>query len=85
MKNFIKIYKKKSLVYKKYTLGTRTIKKTNYKHPSKKNRNKIEWLPTTDNQSDKVLKKRSLMSGIVLLESSKLQLFFPRQMHHIKQ
>ena len=27
MKNFIKISKKESLVYKKYTLGTRTIKK----------------------------------------------------------
>ena len=85
MKNFIKISKKESLVYKKYTLGTRTIKKQITSIHKKKNRNKIEWLPTTDNQSDKVLKKRSLMSGIVLLESSKLQLFFPRQMHHIKQ
>ena len=38
-----------------------------------------------DIQSDKVLKKKSFKSTIVLSESSKRRLFLSRQMHHIKQ
>ena len=36
-----------------------------------------------DIQSDRVLKKKSFKLAIVLLKSSKYQLFLSRQMHHI--
>ena len=52
--NIIKLSKKSDTqVYSKYTLGTRAIKHTNYKHLSKNEPKKIEWQPTTDNQSNK--------------------------------
>ena len=38
-----------------------------------------------DIQSNRVLKKKSFKSAIVLLESSKHRLFLSHQMHHIKQ
>ena len=41
-----------------------------------------EWLPITDNQSNRVLKKKSFRSGIVLSESSKLRLFLLPNVRH---
>jgi len=47
-------------------------------------KNKV-WLCPADNQSNRVLKKYNLRSGIILSVSSKLLLFLSLQRHHIKQ
>ena len=65
--------------------GTKTIKYTSYKHPSN-HTEKIEWLPTIEIQSYSFFFFFfSFKPAIVLLESSKHQLFLSSQMHHIKQ
>ena len=53
----------------------------------KSSKSKIEkgWFLHTENQSSKVLKKRSLRSGIARSESSKHLLFLSFHIHHIKQ
>ena len=75
--------KKDTQVHKEYIGVYNQFQKL---HKSSKSRieNK-DWFLKADNQSNKVLKKNNLRSGIVLSLSSKHLLFLSLQRHHIKQ
>ena len=62
-KILLKYQKSITQVYRKYTLGTRNNQKHKLQASIKEKQKKIEWLPVTDNQSNKFLKKKNLRSG----------------------
>lgn len=61
-----------------------TIMHSGYNDQSNQDSNSEEQ-PTTDIQSNKVLKKNSLMSAKCHSKSSKLRAFWSLQIHHFKQ
>ena len=78
-------YKKKdTLEYKECTgVNKSSTKITRIKKIKKKEEN--DWFCKVENQSNKVLKKNNLRSGMDLSLSSKNLLFLSLQRHHIKQ
>ena len=61
------------------------IKYKNYKNQENKKKEENDWFCKVENQSNKVLKKNNLRSGMDLSLSSKNLLFLSLQRHHIKQ
>ena len=64
-----------------------TTQVQNYKNQGKKKKEEEgnDWVCIATNQSNKVLKKNNLRSGMDLSISSKHQLFLSLQRNHIKQ
>ena len=61
------------------------IKYKNYNNQENQEKEENDWFRKADNQSNEVLKKNNLRSGMDLLLSSKHLLFLSFQSHHIKQ
>ena len=89
IKIFFLISNKNSLISKRERHPSTPQGRTNQKRTLQKSRkSKIEekwWFLHTKNQSSKVLKKRSLRSGMERSLSSKHLLFLSFQIYHIKQ
>jgi len=69
-------------VYKEYTTGDQTIFQANYMNPLQSKTEHKGWLWKADIQSNNILKKKYLSSGIVLYVSSKLWLFISPYKSH---